>query len=163
MVLADQMRASKRLRIDGSEDEYEMEDVSAPLKDEWSFDDICGDGNFSEAEAEYQNGIWADLGDRVLARIFHFLRADLKSFAIVASTCKHWRYVLKYYKQVSRQVDFSSIASNCNDASLWNIMVILCSYKQVPCCDCFPCMHHTRTHSISVIPGVLWVGMCMGV
>ncbi|XP_027061687.2 histone-lysine N-methyltransferase ATXR3-like [Coffea arabica] len=119
---SDQMRASKRLRIDGSEDEYEMEDVSAPLKDEWSFDDICGDGNFSEAEAEYQNGSWADLGDRVLARIFHFLRADLKSFAIVALTCKHWRYVLKYFKQVSRQVDLSSIASNCNDASLWNIM-----------------------------------------
>ncbi|KAL3509629.1 hypothetical protein ACH5RR_029030 [Cinchona calisaya] len=121
----DQMRAIKRLRLDGSEDEYEMEDVLFPMKDAWSFDEICSDANFSpekSVDSEIVKGSWVGLEGQVLARIFHFLRADERSLVSVALTCKLWRSVLNSYKKVSRQVDLSSIAPTCNDAMLWSIM-----------------------------------------
>lgn len=167
MVLADHMRASKRLRFDGSEDEYDMEDVLTTLKDTWSFDDICHDANFSQeqtVDSEVEKGSWVELEGQVLARVFHFLRADVKSFYNVGLTCKRWRSVLSSYKNVSRQVDFSSIAPICNDAVLWNIMVIyfrtcwsLFLYVLPSCYACFSCY----THFLCVRRWFYWWGCVM--
>ncbi|KAA8526466.1 hypothetical protein F0562_008331 [Nyssa sinensis] len=121
---SDQFRAGKRARllVDGNEEEYEMEMVQ---KDEYMFDDLCGDAAFYEednASSENEMGSWGILDGHVLARVFHFLRADVKSLVSAALTCKHWRAVVKFYKDISRQVDLSSVAPNCTDSTLWNIM-----------------------------------------
>ncbi|CAI9090330.1 OLC1v1025081C1 [Oldenlandia corymbosa var. corymbosa] len=117
----DQLRTGKRQHMDGSEDECEMEDV--PLQDELSFDDVCNTATFGEesSDSEVGAGPWVQLEGRVLARVFHFLRADMKSLVNVAMTCKIWRSVLNCYKKASRQIDLSSIPQ-CNDAMLQNIM-----------------------------------------
>lgn len=126
VTLADQYRASKRLRIDGIEDDYEMDDISTSVMEEYSFDDICSDANFSgeegvDAKTEIQS--WNRLDGHLLARVFHFLRADMKSLASVGQTCRHWRSTLNCYRNVSRQVDLSSIALGCNDAIMLSILV----------------------------------------
>jgi len=63
------------------------------------------------------------LDGHVLARVFHFLRSDIKSLAFVSLTCKHWRAAVGFYKDISRQIDLSSLGPNCTDSILLNIMV----------------------------------------
>uniref|UniRef100_A0A5B6ZPZ1 Putative histone-lysine N-methyltransferase ATXR3 n=1 Tax=Davidia involucrata TaxID=16924 RepID=A0A5B6ZPZ1_DAVIN len=111
---SDQFRAGKsaRLLVGGSEEEY-------------TFDDLCGDVAFykeDNAGSENETGSWGTLDGHVLARVFHFLRADVKSLVSAALTCKHWRAVVKFYKDISRQVDLSSVAPNCRDSTVCNIM-----------------------------------------
>ncbi|KAK4381021.1 Histone-lysine N-methyltransferase ATXR3 [Sesamum angolense] len=93
--------------------------------DECEFDDLCGDVTFRKGEAvdsEVERGSWDLLDGHVLARVFHFLRADIKSLSYAALTCKHWQSVVKFYKDVSRQVDFGAIAPNCSNSVVLKIM-----------------------------------------
>ncbi|KAL2245770.1 UNVERIFIED_CONTAM: Histone-lysine N-methyltransferase ATXR3 [Sesamum indicum] len=117
---------SKRARINGTEEEYEMEeDVLSFQNDECEFDDLCGDVTFRKGDAvdsEVERGSWDLLDGHVLARVFHFLRADIKSLSYAALTCKHWQSVVKFYKDVSRQVDFGAIAPTCSDSVVLKIM-----------------------------------------
>lgn len=103
-----------------------MENISISMEEEYSFDEISSDANFIGEErtgANLGTGSWDGLDGQVLARIFHFLRADTKSLLNVGLTCRHWRSVLHCYKNISRKVDLSSIALSCNDAVMWSIMV----------------------------------------
>ncbi|XP_073279990.1 histone-lysine N-methyltransferase ATXR3-like [Primulina huaijiensis] len=123
---SDHVRACKRARIDGIEEEYETEDdVLAFRKDACVFDDLCAGATFmkgDEAHSVADGQSWALLDGHILARVFHFLRSDIKSLIYVALTCKHWRSVAKFYKDISKQVDFWAVASNCTDSMVLNIM-----------------------------------------
>ncbi|KZV46713.1 putative histone-lysine N-methyltransferase ATXR3-like [Dorcoceras hygrometricum] len=123
---SDLVRACKRARIDGIEEKYEMEeDVLAFRTDAGAFDDLCAGATFmkgDDAHSVVDGQSWANLDGHVLARVFHFLRSDIKSLIYVALTCKNWRSIVKFYKDISKQVDFSSIASSCTDSMVLNIM-----------------------------------------
>lgn len=123
-------RASKKARCHGSEEESEMEeDIAVFPNDECQFDDLCCEEAFNReaiTKPGIENGSWGLLDDRVLARIFHFLKADVKSLVYAALTCTHWRSIVKIYKGISRQVDLLSIASSCTDSVLQKIMVCFC-------------------------------------
>ena len=122
--------------VDGSEDDYGLEEEPA-LQEDCTFDDLCSDAIFPKEEnagSEVESMSWGLLDGHVLARVFHVLRTDVKSLLYAALTCKHWRAVCKFYKDISRQVDLSSVGSSCTDAMIRNIMVdypvvILISFK----------------------------------
>lgn len=122
-------RASKRARLllDDIEEDYEIEeDMQTIQKDEPTFEDLCGDATFYRKEganSETEMGSWGFLDGHVLARVFHFLRSDIKALGFVSLTCKHWRAAVGFYKDISRQIDLSSLAPNCTDSILLNIMV----------------------------------------
>lgn len=122
-------RAAKRARllVDESEDDEVEDDDQTVVKTESTFDDLwadtdafCGEQSVSSESGIGGCGI---LDGHVLARIFHFLRADMKSLAFASLTCKHWRAAVRFYRDVSRQVDLSSLGPNCTDRIFVNIMV----------------------------------------
>lgn len=104
-----------------------MEDGNLTLqKDESTFDDLCGDATFNGEESgvtDSEVGSWGLLDGHMLARVFHYLRSDLKSLVFASLTCKHWRAAVMFYKEVSRQVNLSSLGHSCTDSMLWTIMV----------------------------------------
>lgn len=116
-----------RLLVDESEEEYDMgEDLQTVAKDESTFEDLCGDTSFNKEESvSYgsEMGSWGLLDGQVLARVFHFLRLDMKSLALASLTCKHWRAAVRFYKDISRQLDMSSLGPRCTDSMIVNIMV----------------------------------------
>lgn len=102
------------------------EDVLTFQNDDCDFDELCADITFrkgDEVDSEVERGSWDLLDGNILARIFHFLRADVKSLSCAALTCKHWRSVVKFYKDISRQIDCCAIAPNCSDSVILKIMV----------------------------------------
>ncbi|KAL1555558.1 histone-lysine N-methyltransferase ATXR3-like [Salvia divinorum] len=123
---SDHFRASKRARMDGVEAEFETDDDVLSLQfSHCEFDELCADISFrkgEEVDSELERGSWDLLDGNILARIFHFLRADVKSLFYAALTCKHWRSVVKYYKDISRQIDFCAIGPNCSDSTILKIM-----------------------------------------
>ncbi|KAL7000231.1 hypothetical protein U1Q18_001379 [Sarracenia purpurea var. burkii] len=113
-----------RFLVDGSEEDYPMEEVPA-VQEECTFDDLCSGSIFhkeGDACSEIESGNWGLLDGCVLARVFHFLRTDVKSLVFAALTCKHWRAVCRFYKDISRQVDLSSVGSSCTDSMIHDIM-----------------------------------------
>ncbi|KAK6919412.1 Protein SET DOMAIN GROUP 2, C-terminal [Dillenia turbinata] len=123
---SDYFRAAKRARImaDGSDEDNEGEDLLGVQSDS-TFEDLCGDSKLQRDESlcsESEVGSWGLLDGHILARVFHFLRADFKSLAFVASTCKHWKAVVRFYRDISVQVDFSEFGSRCNDSIILNVM-----------------------------------------
>ena len=121
-------RASKRARIlvDDSEEDSGLEDGVTIGKNEPSFEDLCGDATFPEKEigiTDSEVGSWGLLDGPVLARIFHFLRSDFKSLVFASMTCKHWSAAVRFYKEISMQLNLSSLGHSCTDSVLWNIMV----------------------------------------
>ncbi|KAF8369961.1 hypothetical protein HHK36_032009 [Tetracentron sinense] len=127
-IYKDHILAGKRARIlvDGSEEDYEMEeDLLKSQKDDYMFEDLCGEATFvqeSSANPEAEKESWGLLNGHILARVFHFLRADIKSLTSSASTCKWWNAAVKFYKDISRQVDLSFAGPNCTDSMFGNIM-----------------------------------------
>ncbi|KAM1239978.1 hypothetical protein FF1_045502 [Malus domestica] len=115
-----------RLLVDESEDDYDLgDDLLTVEKDESTFEDLCGDASlYTEESRSYgsETGSWGLLDGQVLARIFHFLRLDMNSLTFASMTCKHWRAAVRFYKDISRQVDFSSLGPNCTDSAIVNIM-----------------------------------------
>ncbi|XP_022742735.1 histone-lysine N-methyltransferase ATXR3-like isoform X2 [Durio zibethinus] len=115
-----------RMMINGREEEYDIEDeLQSTRKDEPAFEDLCGDAAFHEQEgvcSVTEMGNWGLLDGHVLARVFHFLRSDMKSLAFGSLTCKHWRAAVRFYKGIGRQVDLSSLGPKCSDSVLRNIM-----------------------------------------
>ncbi|XP_057728916.1 histone-lysine N-methyltransferase ATXR3 [Arachis stenosperma] len=119
-------RATKRARmlVDGEEDS-EFEDGPTIEKDETTFEDLCGDATFIREAiglTDSEVATWGLLDGHMLARIFHFLRSDLKSLVFASITCKHWRTAVRFYKEVSRHVNLSSLGHSCTDSMLLNIM-----------------------------------------
>lgn len=119
-------RKRRRTTVDGVEEGYEVAEDLPPLSySEPSFDDLCGDAAFSKEDNEcYHNevGHWGLLDGHILARIFHFLRADVKSLVFAALTCKHWRAAVGFYKSLSIRVDLSTMGSNCTDSVVGSIL-----------------------------------------
>ncbi|GMN58057.1 hypothetical protein TIFTF001_027145 [Ficus carica] len=121
-------RAAKRARllVDESEDDEVEDDDQTVVKSESTFDDLWADTDAfcGEQSVSSESGIggWGILDGHVLARIFHFLRADMKSLAFASLTCKHWRAAVRFYRDISRQVDLSSLGPNCTDRIFVNIM-----------------------------------------
>lgn len=117
------------------------DDVLSLQNNNCEFDELCADipfRNEDEVDPELERGSWDLLDGNILARIFHFLGADVKSLFYSALTCKHWRSVVKYYKDISRQIDFCAIGSNCSDSIILKIMVT------VSCIACL-CLDYTYT------------------
>ncbi|XP_057953048.1 histone-lysine N-methyltransferase ATXR3 [Malania oleifera] len=120
------MLSAKRVQmlIYGNE-EYEVEDVLPVQMTEHAFDDLCGDATFFEDDSacsETEIGTWGLLDGHMLARVFHFLRTDMKSLVFASLTCKHWRAAVRFYRDISRQVDLSSIGPSCTDSIMQSIM-----------------------------------------
>ncbi|XP_052177771.1 histone-lysine N-methyltransferase ATXR3 isoform X2 [Diospyros lotus] len=114
-----------RLMVDECEEDYEIEEELVAGKEEWTFDHLCSDAIFHKednVDSEIQTGCWGLLDGHALARIFHFLGNDVKSLVFAALTCKHWRAVVNFYKDISREVDLSSLGPSCTDSIIWKIM-----------------------------------------
>nr|XP_011463008.1 PREDICTED: probable histone-lysine N-methyltransferase ATXR3 [Fragaria vesca subsp. vesca] len=121
-------RTSKRARllVDECEEDYDAEeDLQRIEKDESTFEDLIGNASFVREDGlSYGSEMasWGLLDGHVLARVFHFLRLDMKSLTIASLTCKHWRAAVSFYKDISRQVDLSSLGPKCTDSMIVNIM-----------------------------------------
>ncbi|KAL5976100.1 hypothetical protein ACLOJK_020430 [Asimina triloba] len=123
----DNIRGGKRARFlgDDSDDDDEMEQEFPSSHGDSSFDDLCGDNScvqeiISTPETEMES--WGLLNAHILGRVFHHLRMDLKALATSAATCKCWNKAVKFYRDISKRVDFSSIGPNCTDSMFQNIM-----------------------------------------
>ncbi|RRT81181.1 hypothetical protein B296_00021146 [Ensete ventricosum] len=121
-------REGKRARflVDESDEDSEMEEALLPNeKNDWSFEDICGEADTFEDNAampQMENGSWGLLNGRVLARVFHFLKGDMKSLLSSAATCKHWNASVDFYRSICRHVDLSSVGPKCTDIVLQSLM-----------------------------------------
>ncbi|KAE8654805.1 Histone-lysine N-methyltransferase ATXR3 [Hibiscus syriacus] len=115
-----------RIMVNGSEEEYDIEDeLQSIQKGELPFEDLCGDATFHDQESACsisEMGSWGLLDGLVLARVFHFLRSDMKSLAFASLTCKHWRSAVRFYKGIARQVDLSSLGPSCSNSIVQKIM-----------------------------------------
>ncbi|XP_042517528.1 histone-lysine N-methyltransferase ATXR3-like [Macadamia integrifolia] len=119
-------RAGKRARmvVNESGEDDEVEDLLIEHED-GSFEELCGDTVFDEgngASAEIDRDTWGLLNGSILARVFHFLRTDLKSLAFSAATCKRWNAAVRSYRDISRQINFSSAGPMCTDSMFQGIM-----------------------------------------
>ncbi|XP_030546348.1 histone-lysine N-methyltransferase ATXR3 [Rhodamnia argentea] len=115
-----------RLSIDETEEESENEEVAERIQwDDISFEDLCIGNAFNWEEIfppENKLGSWGLLDGHVLARIFHFLRADMTSLAIASSTCKHWNAAVRFYRDISQQVNLSTLGHRCTDSIIWRVL-----------------------------------------
>ncbi|KAG9154895.1 hypothetical protein Leryth_015521 [Lithospermum erythrorhizon] len=120
-----QYRATKRAKLNDSEGDFDLEDEFFRVKDECSFDELCGDETFDKeyySQSELAGESWGSLDGHVLARIFHFLRADIRSLVKVSLTCKSWRSAVRFYKSICLQVDLCSVANSCNDSTICGLL-----------------------------------------
>ncbi|XP_050381962.1 histone-lysine N-methyltransferase ATXR3 [Argentina anserina] len=115
-----------RLLVDESEEDYDAEEELQTIeKDESTYEELVGNASFLREDSlnyESEMASWGLLDGHVLARVFHFLRLDMKSLTIASLTCKHWRAAVSFYKDISRKVDLSSLGPNCTDSMIVNIM-----------------------------------------
>ncbi|KAK9689683.1 hypothetical protein RND81_09G075000 [Saponaria officinalis] len=122
----DDAHAKKRCRplTGGVEEESEHSDVPALCYGDLSFEDLCGDVAFCKGDehSEMPVGSWGLLDGHILSRVFHFLKGDVKSLVFASSTCKHWRAVVGFYKNMSVHVDLSTVGVNCSDSAVGSIM-----------------------------------------
>ncbi|KAK1388983.1 Histone-lysine N-methyltransferase ATXR3 [Heracleum sosnowskyi] len=125
---SEQFRLGKRRRflVDESEENYESEDdIPAVQNDDCLFEDLCKDVTFPKEDktgSKSEVGSWGLLDGLVLARVFHFLKTDLRSVIHAESTCKHWRCVSKFYKNLCLQADLSCVATSCTDSVIRSIL-----------------------------------------
>ncbi|KAK7312744.1 hypothetical protein VNO77_36837 [Canavalia gladiata] len=120
--------ASKRARmlVDDSEEDSDFDDGSLTMeKDESNFEALCSDATFfgeGSGITDSEVGSWGLLDGCLLARVFHCLRSDLKSLVFASMTCKQWRTSIRFYKEVSRHINLSSLGHSCTDSIIWNIV-----------------------------------------
>ena len=112
------MGKKARLLLDESDEDHELEDYS--FEDLWGKQQLDEEMNSLRFSTEDK---WGMLNIHILARVFHFLRADAKSLHLSASTCKHWKAAVQSYKDISKQVDLSILGASCTDSVLNSIMV----------------------------------------
>lgn len=112
---------------DETEEESDNEEVTERIqRDDISFEDLCNGNAFNREEiVSLENGLgsWGLLDGHVLARVFHFLRSDMTSLAIASCTCKQWRAAVRFYRDISSQVNLSSLGHSCTDSIIWTVMV----------------------------------------
>lgn len=129
MLFEEDTHGKKRCRtlIEGVDEDYEAGKGLPPLfYREPSFENLCGNLTFCREESvcsESAGGSWGLLDGHILARIFHFLRTDVKSLMFAGTTCKHWRAAVGFYRNVSVRVDLSTMGSHCTDSIVGSVMV----------------------------------------
>lgn len=132
--------------VEDSEEDHDFEDGNFIIdNDESTLEALCGDATFSEEKSDINAskvGSWSLLDGRMLARVFHFLRSDLKSLVFASMTCKHWRASVRFYKENSRNVNLSSLGHSCTDSIVWNIVVGLPSILHLTLSRTFACLCH---------------------
>lgn len=110
------------------EDIHLSDDILSSRKEDVCFEELCA-GSASVEENSVnpgaENESWGLLNGRVLARIFHFMRADVKSLISSAATCRRWNAAAKYYRNTCRFIDLSSVGPLCTDSVFFNIMVCI--------------------------------------
>lgn len=115
---------------DGAEEDFEVaEGLPLLYHRDSSFEDLCGSATFCKQESDCSKtevGSWGLLDGHILARIFHFLRTDVKSLVFASSTCKHWRSSVVFYKSLSVRIDLSTMGSKCTDSVIRSVMVGVC-------------------------------------
>ncbi|KNA15540.1 hypothetical protein SOVF_097420 isoform A [Spinacia oleracea] len=128
MLFEEDTHGKKRCRtlIEGVDEDYEAGKGLPPLfYREPSFENLCGNLTFCREESvcsESAGGSWGLLDGHILARIFHFLRTDVKSLMFAGTTCKHWRAAVGFYRNVSVRVDLSTMGSHCTDSIVGSVM-----------------------------------------
>ncbi|PIA58437.1 hypothetical protein AQUCO_00500399v1 [Aquilegia coerulea] len=122
----DHYRKRARIVKGESEDDHDLEGhLQRVQMDDFLFDDICGDATFVQEKStgsETNTESWGLLNGYLLARVFHFLRADMKSLAFSAATCRHWSEAVKFYRDITKQVDLSNSGPDCTDSMFRKIM-----------------------------------------
>lgn len=68
---------------------------------------------------------WGSLDRGLLARVFHYLKADSGSIQSSASTCKSWYNAALLYKSMCKLMDLSSAGTKCNDMEGHNGIYII--------------------------------------
>ncbi|WOK96446.1 histone-lysine N-methyltransferase ATXR3-like isoform X1 [Canna indica] len=115
-----------RLLFGDSDEDSEMEDaLLINEKNDYLFEDLCSEADVFEDHtitSQTDNGGWGLLNCRILARIFHFIKSDMKSLVCSAATCKHWNTSVNIYRSICRHVDFSSAGPKCTDAVFHHLM-----------------------------------------
>lgn len=129
-------RFGKRSRswLDESDECFETEEDLFDQKNDVSFEELCGVAIFADDGSENStkdDESWGLLNGQILARVFHFLRSDMKALASSAATCKRWNAAVKFYKHICRNVDVSSFGASCSDAMFRSIMVSLICNSQL--------------------------------
>ncbi|VAI87563.1 unnamed protein product [Triticum turgidum subsp. durum] len=127
-ILPEDAGSVKRARLlpnQSDEDINMYEDILASQNDDCSFEELCHDAALVEENSTNSvagSDSWGLLNVHVLARIFHFLRADMKSLISSAATCKLWNTGVQYYRNTCRFVDLSSVGLQCTDSVFHGIM-----------------------------------------
>lgn len=125
----DNVRAGKRARLLFDENGEEInceEDLIYGQLNGCAFEDICTETTLfpvCNISPQAENENWGLLDGRILARVFHFLRSDMRSLAFSAAACKHWKIAANFYKSISRCVDLSSAGPACTDYMFRAVMV----------------------------------------
>ncbi|AQK50444.1 Histone-lysine N-methyltransferase ATXR3 [Zea mays] len=120
--------SAKRARLlpDQSDENIHLsEDIIASRKEDICFEELCDGASSVDNDSvnpRAGNASWGLLNDHLLARIFHFMRADLKSLISSAATCKSWNAAAKYYRNMCRFIDLSSVGPLCTDSVFCDIM-----------------------------------------
>ncbi|KAJ1698179.1 hypothetical protein LUZ63_006691 [Rhynchospora breviuscula] len=119
--------SAKRARLlqGGDDDSYIWgdEDPIVTQMKESSFEELkCGANLEEESSAAATRDNWDSLDQGLLARVFHYLKADIRSIQSSASTCKSWYDAAMLYKSMCQLVDLSSAGSKCNDMVFRAIM-----------------------------------------
>ncbi|AQK40850.1 Histone-lysine N-methyltransferase ATXR3, partial [Zea mays] len=118
-------KKAKLLPDQSDEDIHLSQDILASRKEDICFDELC------DAEPSVDNDslnpgagneTWGLLNGHVLARIFHFMRADVKALISSAATCRSWNAAVKYYRNMCRFIDLSSVGPLCTDSVFCDIM-----------------------------------------
>lgn len=129
----DRFGKRSRLWVDESDECFETEEDLFDQKNDASFEELCGVAIFADDGSENltkDDESWGLLNGQILARVFHFLRSDMKALASSAATCKRWNAAVKFYKNICRNVDVSSFGASCSDAMFRSIMVSLICNSQ---------------------------------
>jgi [histone H3]-lysine4 N-trimethyltransferase ATXR3 len=129
--IAEDGGSAKRARLlsdQNEEDIHVSDDILASQKEDICFEELCHEKAFvddNSMDRGAENESWGVLNGHVLARIFHFLRTDVKSLISSATTCRHWNAAAMYYRSMCRFVDLSSVGLLCTDSVFRGIMVRL--------------------------------------
>ncbi|KAG6494485.1 hypothetical protein ZIOFF_049517 [Zingiber officinale] len=137
-----------RLLIGDSDEDSEMGEAVIPSeKLDCSFEELCGECDVfadlvTTSQAENEN--WGLLNGRILARIFHFLKSDMKSLVYSASTCKHWNTLVNFYRNICKHFDLSSVGPKCTDA-IFHLLMGGCDRKNLTSIGLMNCVNVTAS------------------
>lgn len=122
-------RSAKRARLlQGADDDSNIwgdEDPMVTQMKKCSFEELKDGAHLAEEgsiDAVVEEN-WGSLDRGLLARIFHYFKADIRSIQSSASTCKGWYDAAMLYKSMCQLIDLSSAGAKCNDMVFRAIMV----------------------------------------